>query len=334
MWAGLLAAALLAGCGAAGTTGAGGRLAAPPAASGGGGAAGAGGQGAGAGFGAARGGVPAPPDRAAPDHPAVGPAAAQVELPGGRLLVVADLVPEQAAGPMPLVRRRVYLLQRGQGGGRVLAQVEVPLPGQRVAVRQQDLPGHPGAYVLEARLGRGEPRYAAVAVAGDRLEALDYYALTAPKPEVDRGPFLYVDKHLNQLWFFRDGKLVKTYPVATGRQTEGPPPTWQDFKTNYFTPEGRFAIGVKRVNPRYFGSATHPPAEPGAPNNPLGTRWLGFSVLQGDGAEIWGIHGTDEPEKIGTWVSDGCIRLYTPHVEELFDLVPQGTVLRIVAGRQ
>ncbi|KAB3530498.1 L,D-transpeptidase family protein, partial [Alkaliphilus pronyensis] len=43
----------------------------------------------------------------------------------------------------------------------------------------------------------------------------------------------------------------------------------------------------------------------------------------------YGIHGTDTPESIGTAASRGCIRMYNEDVEELYDIVPLGTPVRI-----
>lgn len=163
------------------------------------------------------------------------------------------------------------------------------------------------------------PQFAAFRLGAEGLEPVDYYAAIAPEPSVKQGPFLLVNKHLNVLWHYEDGKLVKAYRVATGRQTEGPAPTWEDYRTNFFTPEGTFQVTSFVMNPPY--NALKPGDQSyagGAPGNPLGTRWMGFSVLEGDGAGIWGIHGTSEPENIGTWVSDGCIRLKTEQAEELF----------------
>ncbi len=245
------------------------------------------------------------------------PVEAQMELPGGRLLLVG---PVNGSGLRP-----VGLV----AGGSVVARLQVPLAGTGVKLAQRDLPGHAGALVLEAHREQGEPLYAALSAVQDQLQPVDYYAVIAPAPESGKGTSIHVNKHLNRLWLFQDGKLVKHYPVATGRQVNGPPPTVHDYQTNYFTPEGRFTIDQKIVNPPYYGSASHPAAAGGAPDNPLGTRWMGFVAVKGLGPEVWGIHGTDEPERIGTWASDGCVRMAVPDAEELFAQVPTGAVLRI-----
>lgn len=54
----------------------------------------------------------------------------------------------------------------------------------------------------------------------------------------------------------------------------------------------------------------------------LGTRRLDL----GDG---YGIHGTDEPNSIGHSVSHGCIRMLNKDVEQLYPLVPVGTIVYV-----
>ncbi len=240
----------------------------------------------------------------------------------------------RAEGAMPSVRRIVQLYKKTQDEWRLVNEVNVPyLPGESVSFRTVDLPGYPGAIVLEARRAGGVRR-GAVALVEGRLVALDYHKLIAPKPEITEGVLLHLNKYLNQLWVYRDGSLVASFPTANGRDPWGTQPTWQDYKKNYKTPEGLFRVRQKIVNPPYNSlGGNHPPAAPGAPDNPLGTRWIGFEVLEGDGGGVWGFHGTYVPEQIGTWASEGCVRLNTADAEKLYDLVPMGAAVRIVSGR-
>jgi len=191
-----------------------------------------------------------------------------------------------------------------------------------------------GTRVILETSKSGAPQYAAYQMGAAGPEPVDYYAAYTPEPTVRSGKFVLVNKRLNALWHYSDGKLVKTYRVATGRQTQPPTPTWEDYKTNFFTPEGTFKLTDFKTNPPY--TALKPGDKSfagGAPGNPLGTRWMGFAVLEGDGAGIWGIHGTAEPEKIGTWASDGCIRMFTNEAEELFGQLKGQTVTLHVVGK-
>jgi lipoprotein-anchoring transpeptidase ErfK/SrfK len=61
----------------------------------------------------------------------------------------------------------------------------------------------------------------------------------------------------------------------------------------------------------------------GGPKNPLGARAL---YLYHDGKDtLYRIHGTNEPELLGTSSSSGCIRMLNMDVIHLFDRVPLGT---------
>jgi lipoprotein-anchoring transpeptidase ErfK/SrfK len=57
----------------------------------------------------------------------------------------------------------------------------------------------------------------------------------------------------------------------------------------------------------------------GGPGNPLGARamYLGNTVYR--------IHGTNQPQTIGTAVSSGCFRLTNPDVADLYERIPVGT---------
>ena len=62
---------------------------------------------------------------------------------------------------------------------------------------------------------------------------------------------------------------------------------------------------------------------PGGPDNPLGARAL---YLFDNGRDtLFRIHGTNEPQSIGTAASSGCIRMLNEEVTELYDRVPIGT---------
>jgi L,D-transpeptidase ErfK/SrfK len=96
------------------------------------------------------------------------------------------------------------------------------------------------------------------------------------------------------LTLYKYGRLYKAYPVATGKPTTP-------------TPIGTFTIKNKQVNP----------------GGPYGPRWMGLS------APHYGIHGTNNEASIGSAASNGCVRMFNKDVEDLFDYVGVGTVVRI-----
>jgi len=57
----------------------------------------------------------------------------------------------------------------------------------------------------------------------------------------------------------------------------------------------------------------------GGPGNPLGARAMYL------GGTVYRIHGTNQPQTIGTAISSGCFRLVNADVVDLYDRVPVGT---------
>jgi lipoprotein-anchoring transpeptidase ErfK/SrfK len=57
----------------------------------------------------------------------------------------------------------------------------------------------------------------------------------------------------------------------------------------------------------------------GGPGNPLGARAMYL------GTTVYRIHGTNQPQTIGTAISSGCFRLVNADVADLYDRVPVGT---------
>ncbi|MCA9408531.1 MAG: L,D-transpeptidase family protein [Candidatus Omnitrophica bacterium] len=122
-------------------------------------------------------------------------------------------------------------------------------------------------------------------------------------------PFnIFVDKSQNILILKNGDEVLKVYDVSTG--------------SNNSTPVGEFIVKSRLIDPVWFHNGAIVPAD--SPRNVLGTRWLGFD-LPG-----YGIHGTVEPENIGQQVTAGCVRMRNEEVEELFNLIPQGTKVVIV----
>lgn len=62
------------------------------------------------------------------------------------------------------------------------------------------------------------------------------------------------------------------------------------------------------------------------PDNPLGTRWLGFWT---NGKNWIGFHGTPNRASVGSAASHGCVRMYDEHIQELFELVAVGTPVKV-----
>jgi lipoprotein-anchoring transpeptidase ErfK/SrfK len=118
---------------------------------------------------------------------------------------------------------------------------------------------------------------------------------------------LLVDKSDFRLTLLLDGNYLRQYPIGLGKNDK--------------TPEGKFVIETKMKEPTWF--APEGKIYPyGSPENILGTRWISFQNQPG--LTGYGIHGTAEPESIGTESSNGCVRMYNQDVEELYNYVTAG----------
>lgn len=128
------------------------------------------------------------------------------------------------------------------------------------------------------------------------------------KLKVFQGPFdVVVEKARFRLTVYRAGVFIREYGIGTGK--------------NGSTPEGEFYVENKLVDPTW--DPPGPEYSPSkAPDNPLGTRWIGFQ-------KEYGIHGTIEPESIGKSESRGCVRLLNADVEELYDMVTIGSKVTV-----
>jgi lipoprotein-anchoring transpeptidase ErfK/SrfK len=120
----------------------------------------------------------------------------------------------------------------------------------------------------------------------------------------------------NKLYLYRDGSIVKEWPVATGA-------------SGFATPTGTWKIVEKVVDPIWYNPGSSwssgMPARIGpGPNNPLGDRALAL-----DAPAIL-IHATPDRSSIGYSVSHGCIRMLPENEKELFDQVDVGTPVVIV----
>lgn len=114
-------------------------------------------------------------------------------------------------------------------------------------------------------------------------------------PDPDTLPYSIIVSLTNRtLSLYKNGTLVKVYPVGVGRML-------------HETPTGSFIIINKAPNP----------------GGPFGTMWMSISKKH------YGIHGTNDPSSIGNYVSRGCIRMQNHDVEELSRTIPIGTSVRI-----
>jgi hypothetical protein len=100
-------------------------------------------------------------------------------------------------------------------------------------------------------------------------------------------------------------------------------------KTGSETPTGlwRVKIGGKLVKPVWTNPLDGKTYYPEDPDYPLGSRWIGLEGLEGAAKDRTGfaIHGTKDPEQIGTADSQGCIRLHNGDAILIYKLFEEGS---------
>lgn len=119
-----------------------------------------------------------------------------------------------------------------------------------------------------------------------------------------------VSRGQHEVRLYRLGELVKTYPVGIG--TEDTP-----------TPGGTFYL-----------KELLSPTNQGGEYGPYAYGLSGFSDALSSfagGEAVIGLHGTNQPDSIGTDVSSGCIRMRNEDITALAELLPLGTPVRILA---
>jgi LysM repeat protein len=111
-----------------------------------------------------------------------------------------------------------------------------------------------------------------------------------------------------------DVAYVTSFPVGLGKDDSTPLGKWQvepDRKVKnpvYYSPRGEGVIAADD------------------PKIPLGEYWLALEGTEGDALnkQSYGIHGTIDPDSIGTMASMGCIRLKNEDIERVYELLIDG----------
>lgn len=136
---------------------------------------------------------------------------------------------------------------------------------------------------------------------------------------------ILVDPNIFSLFWTLPDRTARLYYIGIARDGDYYP--------------GTFTVGDKRENPSWTPTAQMIERAPdiygpykngisgGEPENPLGSRAL--YLYEGGRDTLLRIHGTNAPDTIGSRISAGCVRLVNAHVEDLYDIVPLGTVVTL-----
>lgn len=152
-----------------------------------------------------------------------------------------------------------------------------------------------------------------------RRHIVDYHRKEGPGTIV-------IDTDARYLYYVQEGGKAIRYGVTVGeealvwsgvarieRKTEWP--TW--------TPTNEIKTRLGAGIPSFVG--------PG-PHNPMGARAL--YLYTGNKDTLYRIHGTNQPEYIGSAISSGCVRMTNEDVIDLYNRVKLGSVVVVLAPTQ
>ena len=137
--------------------------------------------------------------------------------------------------------------------------------------------------------------------------------------KVINGPFhARVYRSTFTMDLYLQNTYVKSFSVGLGKQ-------------GMETPTGRWRVkeGGKLIQPIWTDPVTGKTYHPEDPDYPLGSRWIALEGIEGKavGKKGFAIHGTKNPEQIGTPGSQGCIRLHNGDAILVYNLMMPGQSL-------
>lgn len=137
---------------------------------------------------------------------------------------------------------------------------------------------------------------------------------------VDR---VLVIKHERILRLLNHGKVVKTYKVALGSEPVGPKRQQGDHRT----PEGNYVLDSRNAHSQFYKSI-----HISYPNSEDKTRATAAHVSPGGDVYVHGLPNgygaVGAAHRLRDW-TDGCIAVTDSEIDEIWDLVKNGTPIEI-----
>ena len=108
--------------------------------------------------------------------------------------------------------------------------------------------------------------------------------------------------------------FIASFPVGLGEYSSTPTGQWVVRKDS------------RLINPPWTNPRTGEYFSADNPENPIGERWVGLEGVDDTTRPIngIGIHGTIEPDTIGTDASMGCVRMLDGDVDVVYELLTEG----------
>lgn len=131
---------------------------------------------------------------------------------------------------------------------------------------------------------------------------------------------IVIDTEARYLYLVQSLGKARRYAIAVGRDglqykgtvTVGDKQEW---------PRWIPTLDMQKREPQKYGQ--YKDGMPGGPDNPLGARAI--YLYEGRKDTHLRIHGTNQPQSIGTSASNGCFRMINEHVQDLYSRVKVGT---------
>ena len=133
--------------------------------------------------------------------------------------------------------------------------------------------------------------------------------------KVPVGPFhVKISKSAYRLDLYLQDTYVRSFKVGVGE--------------NDSTPVGKFKVrsNSKLENPTWYHPRTGKKFDADDPANPIGEYWIGLEGIADNTSQLrgYGIHGTNQPDSVGTQSTMGGISLSEPDVAFLFNALVGG----------
>jgi murein L,D-transpeptidase YafK len=146
---------------------------------------------------------------------------------------------------------------------------------------------------------------------------------TLRAPALKRADQIVVYKSKRLMYLMKDGRILRKYPIALGKNPVGHKLEWGDFRT----PEGKYTIDLKRADSNYFMSMRI--------SYPDETDSSVASALQAKPGDWIMIHGMPNDRNAAQmhhpqadW-TNGCIAVTNEQMSEIWRMVPVGTLISI-----